>query len=64
MDDLKAKIKEYGHLAATLSRQARALPLEPKENRKRKLELHGQAVEASRKCRALIEELKRQQQAA
>jgi len=64
MDELKAKIKEYGHLAATLSRQARAIPLTPKENRQRKLELHGRAIEASRQCRALIEELKRQQQAA
>jgi len=63
MDELKAKIKEYGHLAATLSSQARALPIEPKESRKRKLELHGQAAEAGKQCRALIEELKRQQAA-
>ena len=63
MDELKAKIKEYGHLAATLSRQARAIPLTPKENRKRKLELHGQAIEAGRQCRALIEELKKLQAA-
>lgn len=61
MDELKAKIKEYGHLAATLSNQARAIPLEPKENRLRKLALHGQAIQASRQCRALIEELKKLQ---
>ncbi len=63
MDELEAKIREYSHLAAALSRQARAIPLTPKENRKRKLELHGQARDANRQCRALIEELKRQQAA-
>lgn len=63
MDELEAKIREYSHLAATLSNQARAIPLTPKENRKRKLELHGRAIEASRECRALIQELKRQQAA-
>ncbi|MDF5723901.1 MAG: hypothetical protein PUP91_26245 [Rhizonema sp. PD37] len=63
MDELKAKIKEYGHLAATLSRQARAIPLQPKENRKHKLDLMRQATEASKQCQALIQELKRQQAA-
>lgn len=63
MDELKAKIKEYSHLAATLSTQARAIPLEPKENRKRKLDLMRQATEASKQCQALIQELKRQQPA-
>ena len=63
MDELIAKIKEYSHLAATLSNQARAIPLSNKENRKRKLELHRQARDANRQCRALIEELKRQQAA-
>lgn len=63
MDELKAKIKEYGHLAATLSRQAGEIPSYPKESRKRKQELLGQAVQASRKCRALIQELKRLQSA-
>lgn len=61
MDELIAKIKEYSHLAATLSHQARAIPLTPKENRKRKLELHGQARDANRQCQALIQELKKQQ---
>lgn len=46
-----------------LSHQARAIPLEPKENRKRKLEIMGQSVQASRQCRALIEELKKLQAA-
>jgi hypothetical protein len=61
MDELKAKIKEYGHLAATLSRQAGEIPIEPKENRKRKLDLMRQARDASKQCQALIQELKRQQ---
>lgn len=61
MDELKAKIKEYGHLAATLSRQAGEIPIEPKENRKRKLDLMRQARDASVQCQALIRELKRQQ---
>ncbi|GAA6614897.1 hypothetical protein [Scytonema sp. NUACC26] len=63
MDELKAKIKDYGRIAASLSRQARALPLQPKENRKRKLDLMRQATEASKQCQALIQELKRQQAA-
>ncbi len=63
MDDLKAKIKEYSHLAATLSNQAGEIPSYPKENRKRKQELLGQAVQASKQCRVLIEELKKQQAA-
>ena len=63
MDELKAKIKEYSYLAATLSTQARAIPLESKENRKRKLDLMRQATEASKQCQALIQELKRQQAA-
>jgi hypothetical protein len=63
MEELKAKIREYSHLAATLSNQATAIPIEPKENRKRKLEIMGQAMEASRQCRALIEELKKLQAA-
>jgi len=61
MDELKAKIKEYGHLAATLSSQARAISLQPKENRKRKLDLMRQARDTSKQCQALIQELKRQQ---
>ncbi len=61
MDELKAKIKEYGRLAATLSRQAGEIPSTPKESRKRKQELLRQAVEASRECRVLIQELKQQQ---
>lgn len=63
MDELKAKIKEYGHLAATLSRQAGEIPSYPKESRKRKQELLHQSILASRECRALIEELKRLQAA-
>ena len=63
MDELKVKIKEYGRLAAALSRQAGEIPSTPKESRKRKQELLRQAVEASRECRALIQELKRQQAA-
>lgn len=63
MDELKAKIKEYSHLAATLSNQAGEIPSYPKENRKQKQELLRQAVEASRQCRALIQELKKQQAA-
>ena len=63
MDELKAKIKEYGHLAATLSRQAGEIPSTPKESRKRKQELLHQAIQASRQCRALIEELKKLQAA-
>lgn len=51
MDELIAKIKEYSHLAATLSNQTRAIPLTPKENRKRKLELHRQARDAN--CKKL-----------
>jgi len=61
MDELKAKIKEYGHLVATLSRQAGTIPIEPRENRKRKLDLMRQARDASKQCQALIQELKRQQ---
>ncbi|MFL9458394.1 hypothetical protein AB0756_39740 [Tolypothrix campylonemoides VB511288_2] len=61
MDELKTKIKEYGRIAASLSRQARSIPVEPKENRKRKLDLMRQATEASKQCQALIQELKRQQ---
>ena len=61
MDELKARIKEYGHLAASLSRQAGALPSTPKESRKQKMELMRQARDASRECQALIQELKRQQ---
>lgn len=63
MDELKTKIKEYGHLAATLSRQAGEIPSTPKESRKRKMELMRQAYEASKQCQALIQELKRQQAA-
>lgn len=63
MDELKAKIKEYGHLAATLSRQAGEIPSTPKESRKRKQEVLHQAIQASRQCRALIEELKKLQAA-
>jgi hypothetical protein len=59
MDELIAKIKEYGHLAATLSRQAGEIPSTPKESRKRKMELMKQARDASRQCQALIQELKR-----
>jgi len=61
MNELKAKIREYSYLAASLSSQARAIPLELKENRKRKIELMRQATEAGRQCQALIQELKRQQ---
>jgi len=61
MDELKAKIKEYGHLAASLSRQAGAIPSTPKESRKQKMELMRQARDASKQCQALIQELKRQQ---
>jgi hypothetical protein len=63
MDDLIAKIREYSHLAATLSNQAGEIPSTPKENRKRKMELMRQARDASRQCQALIQELKRQQAA-
>ena len=63
MDELKAKIKEYGRLAAKLSRQAGEIPIEPKENRLRKLDLMRQARDASKQCQALIQELKRQQAA-
>ncbi len=63
MDELIAKIKEYSHLAATLSNQAGEIPSTPKESRKRKMELMRQARDAGRRCRALIEELKRQQAA-
>ncbi|MBR8839117.1 MAG: hypothetical protein DSM106950_35240 [Stigonema ocellatum SAG 48.90 = DSM 106950] len=63
MDELKAKIKEYGHLAATLSRQAGEIPSTPKESRKRKMELMRQARDASKQCQALIQELKKQQAA-
>jgi hypothetical protein len=59
MEELKAKIKEYSHQAATLSSQARSIPIEPKENRKRKLDLLRQARDASVQCQALIQELKR-----
>ena len=59
MEELKAKIKEYGRLAATLSRQAGEIPSYPKESRKQKQELLRQSVEASRECRELIQELKR-----
>ncbi|MHC5916102.1 MAG: hypothetical protein ACYTXE_35060 [Nostoc sp.] len=61
MDELKAKIREYSHLAASLSSQARSIPIEPKENRKRKLDLMRQARDASLQCQALIQELKKQQ---
>ena len=61
MDELKAKIKEYGRLAASLSSQARTIPLQPKENRLRKLDLLRQATDASKQCQALIQELKQQQ---
>ena len=61
MDELKAKIKEYSHLAATLSNQAGEIPSYPKKSRKRKQELLHQAIQASRECRALIQELKRQE---
>ncbi|MBN3945277.1 MAG: hypothetical protein HWQ38_01810 [Nostoc sp. NMS7] len=60
MDELKAKIREYSHLAASLSSQARSIPIEPKENRKRKLDLMRQARDASLQCQALIQELKKQ----
>lgn len=63
MDELKVKIKEYGRLAARLSRQAGEIPSYSKENRKQKQELLRQAVEASRQCRELIQELKKLQTA-
>jgi len=61
MDELKTKIKEYGRLAARLSRQAGKIPSQPTENRKRKLDLMRQARDASKECQALIQELKKQQ---
>lgn len=61
MEELKAKIKEYGRLAASLSRQAGEIPVEPKANRILKLDLMRQARDASRQCQALIQELKKQQ---
>lgn len=64
MDELIAKIREYSHLAATLSNQAGEIPSTPKESRKQKMELMRQARDANRQCRALIEELKQQQEAA
>ena len=63
MDELTPEITQYGHPAATLSRQAGTIPIQPKENRKRKLDLMRQARDASKECQALIQELKRQQAA-
>lgn len=63
MEELKTKIKELGKQAAALSRQAGEIPSQPKENRKRKLDLMRQARDTSKQCQALIQKLKRQQTA-
>jgi len=60
MEELKAKIKEFGKQAAMLSRQSVEIS---KVNRKQGLDLMRQARDASKQCQALIQELKRQQAA-
>ena len=51
MDELIAKIREYSHLAATLSNQAGEIPSTPKESRKQKMELMRQVRDANRHSR-------------
>ena len=58
MEELKIKIKEEGHLAAVLSRKASEIS---KVDRKQGLDLMRQARNASKRCQALIQELKRLQ---
>ncbi len=57
-EELKAKIKEFSHQAAVLSRQSVEVS---KVNRKQGLDLIRQARDASIQCQALIQELKKQQ---
>ncbi len=56
--ELKTRIKELSHQAASLSRQAVEVS---KVNRKQGLELMRQGRDASKQCQALIQELKQTQ---
>lgn len=60
LSELKARIKQFSHTAALLSRQASEIS---KVNRKQGLDLMRQARDASVQCQALIQELKKQQTA-
>ncbi len=57
-EELKARIKEFSHQAAELSKQSVKIS---KTNRKQGLDLMRQARDASIQCQALIQELKKQQ---